>query len=166
MDHPILDVVRDGLADSGNFVAAADAVVVRRSRFLIPARAAHGDLQAAVIDRWGDAFDLLELELLLVRGIMTENDEATPGDAESEGGVGILALHHLFWAGYVAACEVLVLFRQGFSGGALSRWRAVHEITTRAEFISRAGACFNETAESYLERTSGPAASCDYCEPG
>lgn len=31
------------------------------------------------------------------------------------------------------------------------RWRALHEITTRAEFIAQSGAYLDETAESYLD---------------
>ena len=150
MERTILDAARAGLGDSGNFVAAAQALIERQSEFLIPARAAQGSLQATAIDRWTEAFNLLEIHILVSQTIMSEHDEATLTHAETEGRFGVLALHHLYWAGHVVASEVLALFRQGFSAGALARWRALHEITTRAEFISQSGFSLDDTAERYL----------------
>ncbi|HET8981019.1 MAG TPA: DUF5677 domain-containing protein [Solirubrobacteraceae bacterium] len=151
MENAVLDLVREGLGESGDSVAAAWMLIDRRNDFLIPARAAHGTLQAEALDRWAEAFDLLDLELLMFRAVMSEHEETMVNSGEDDVGMGALALNRLFWAGYVTANEVLTLFRAGFSAGALGRWRALHEITTRAELISQAGMFMDDIGERYLE---------------
>ena len=120
----------------------------RRADFLVPLRAEHAELHAAALDQFADAFDALELAILLCRPFAKHIGALTHGD-ESEEGAGEWALAELLRSGILVAGDVLALMRAGYTTGALARWRALHEIATRAEFISGAGEFLLETARRY-----------------
>jgi hypothetical protein len=123
----------------------------RRASFLVPLRAQEADLEGAALDRFASAFDALELAILVCRWLARSwgfwvPDRVGVDRAHS----GEIALMDLFQAGILVAGEVLALLRTGYSTGALARWRALHETTTKAEFISGGGEHLLDTAERYL----------------
>jgi hypothetical protein len=128
---------------------AVSKLLARRDEFLIPLRAGHSELQASALDLFADAFDALELAILLGQPVEARNRWAYY-DYSWEG-AGERALTELFRSGMLAAGEVLVLMRAGYTTGALARWRALHEIATRAEFMSGGGLLLFETAHRYLQ---------------
>lgn len=116
---------------------------------LIRARAAHGKAEGAVIDRYAEPLDALELLRLLVGSMGRLHEQRyEPDDAlkdtidwESE------ALRQIFWTGHLVAAEVVSLLRAGYPSGALARWRALYEVVVRASLLSVAEP---EIAERYV----------------
>jgi hypothetical protein len=153
---PSLQALRRITRDQPDSASAARQLLERRAEFLLPLRAAHAELQASALDRYVDAFDSLELSILLCRSLATFFEGSLPPRSrtaeEALENLGELALLDLFRSGILVAGEVLVLMRSGFETGALARWRALHETTTCAEFISAGGYDLLETARRYLQR--------------
>jgi hypothetical protein len=146
----LLRAVKEVLESDADPAGAVRNLFARRAEFLIPLRAEHAELQASTLDQFADAFDALELAILLGRPL----ERFLGGPAytdDSEEGVGDRTLADLFRSGTLVAGEVLVLMRAGYGTGALARWRALHEIATRAEFISGGGRLLLETARRYVQ---------------
>jgi hypothetical protein len=129
--------------------AALDRFFAARAEFLVPTRAAHGELQASALDRWAEAFDWLDLMILSSAEVVRRHEERVLG--AGQGDWDVTALHYIFWSGQTVAGEVLALLRAGYGTGALARWRALHEAATRAEFIVHACARPAEAARRYLQ---------------
>lgn len=100
----------------------------------------------AVGAHYGEAFDLLEVEIGLAADIgqlaLHHQDEhaQTPATFAS-----IARLHA---AVVLTASEVIELLRAGYAAGATGRWRTLYERAVIGHFISKAG---EETAVRYLE---------------
>ena len=146
----LLQSVGDVLGCDADQVRAVGTLFDRRVEFLLPRRAEHADLLASTLDRFADAFDALELAMVLCSPLEQIRGHGTYDDAESGAGWAHWALTDLFRSGVLVSGEVLALMRAGYSMGALARWRALHEIATRAEFISAGGQLLLPTAERYL----------------
>lgn len=152
-----LDVLRRVMAllqSTGDAADAAAAMWADRAAYLIPLRARAADVEGLSLDRHALAFDALELSIrmcfclaVLNQRHLPERDDLwdVPEDQWFE-----LALGDLFASGILLASEVLALLRAGYTTGALARWRALHETTVKAEFISQGGVHLAETAKRYL----------------
>lgn len=141
------------LADANDPRAESDQLFAERDHFLVPARSAHANLQAAALDRWSDAFDWLEL-LLLASSAVVKHHEAQLFEAVEHEDWGFAAMHSIFWSGHLLAGEVLSLLRAGYSSGALARWRALHEVATRGEFIVNVSPDQQNVGRRFLEHES------------
>jgi hypothetical protein len=131
----------------------ARALFDQRAAFLTPLRAQEADLEGSALDRFASAFDALELAILVCRSLANIWRPRVPDRMDAHSlDWGEIALMDLFQAGILVASEVLALLRTGFSTGALARWRALHETTTKAEFISAGGSeLLLHTAERYIQ---------------
>jgi hypothetical protein len=138
---PALNIVTGALAD-GDDAAAVEELLARRAEVVIPMRACHADTQADIIERWAEAHELLDLLLEL-------SDAVVEVAHSGQSGLRSQILGDIFFAGQAVAREVLTLLRTGHATGALARWRAVHELATRAEFLSRWGQTVDGTLERY-----------------
>lgn len=110
----------------------------------------------AIQQRWGEAFDALELHWLLCRSLGLRHDwewtSTTQRDSPSR-----IALHQLFWTAHHTAAEVLTLLRSGYPAGAIARWRALCELDVRCSLLARGGDeadGVDADVESWLRRTS------------
>jgi hypothetical protein len=103
--------------------------------------------EANLRQEWGDAFDLLETFICIVRETGSEfNEEFRPYAVKSNDYV-FDALIRLHARACQVAFEVLVLLKSGFADGAHARWRTLHEIAVIAMMIAEHG---NQIAERYL----------------
>jgi hypothetical protein len=137
----VLNIITGALT-TGDCDGAVDELVGRRAEVIIPARAAGADAQAQIIERYAEAHELLDLLLELSAAVVDRAHSA-------ERGLRPTLLGNIYAGGRIAAREVLTLLRTGHATGALARWRAVHELTTHAEFLSRFGEAISGTLERY-----------------
>lgn len=152
MAPTLLDALRGELAHEGRVEVAAAGLFERRAAFLVPLRAQHSDVQMGALDQFQDAFDSLELLIVLCRDIARDYEAAWLADVDPATDALTLALRNLFWSGRLVVSEILSLLRAGYGVGAHARWRALHEVATQAEFITGCGGRLAEqTARSYLE---------------
>lgn len=96
---------------------------------------------------WKNPIQLLELQLHLARSSGNElnNELRTHPDQHNQVLVEAMTLLHA--RACQIAAEVLVLLKEGFAEGAMTRWRSLHEVTITLQFIHKHGAT---TAERYL----------------
>ncbi len=97
-------------------------------------------------ERWSEAFELLETLLI----ICTEagdniNNFLRPKAVKEKNLLFDLIVRHHARACHIAQ-EILCLLQNGFADAAHSRWRALHEVTATAMFISKHG---KECAERF-----------------
>lgn len=98
-------------------------------------------------DRWGEGFDLLESFLYFSLETGSKFNQVHREEAAANGDYVFDALVRLHARGCRIAREILTLLQSGYIDGALARWRALHETTAVAMFISENG---QDTAERYL----------------
>ena len=132
-----VDVLLDGLA------AHHDIVLFERQREL-------EGFYYRYHSQWGTLFQSLEFAILAHEGagvlFKQHHDVKYPSDEEKSFQYSALILLHA--RACQVAREVLVLVRAGYADGALSRWRALYEMATVAEFIKEHS---DETAERFLK---------------
>ena len=98
------------------------------------------------IQRWKDAFDLLETHIVVCTEAGDDLNSSCRSTAVEEDDIvfDCLVRHH------ARACqisqEILFLLKNGYADAAHARWRALHEVTTTAYFISKHG---KECAERF-----------------
>ncbi|GAB3680548.1 hypothetical protein GCM10028857_03410 [Salinarchaeum chitinilyticum] len=95
-------------------------------------------------DVWGEAIDLLEL--LTVRSAEIGR-QITSERLPPEQDPLFAALAHLHSRACQFAFEIVTLLRSGYPGGALARWRSLHEAVATMAFIEENG---EEMAEKYM----------------
>lgn len=90
-------------------------------------------------DRWQDAFDLLEICVILCTEV-GENFNKTyrPTAVKQQDIVFDVLIRHHARACHIGQ-EILCLLKAGFPDGAHARWRALHEVTATAIFIAKHG---------------------------
>ncbi len=98
------------------------------------------------IERWKDAFDILETQIV----ICTEAGEGFNNSYRSEAAVNDDLVFDIVVRHHARAChisqEILCLLKSGFADAAHARWRALHEVTATALFIAKHG---KECAERF-----------------
>lgn len=109
-------------------------------------RTLHSDFCERNIKRWQPAFDLLETFIV----ICTEagenfNHSYRPKAVEKNDATFDIVVRHHARACHIAQ-EILCLLKNGFADGAHARWRALHEVTATAMFVSKHG---QECAERF-----------------
>ncbi|MBR1208748.1 MULTISPECIES: DUF5677 domain-containing protein [unclassified Bradyrhizobium] len=87
------------------------------------------------IQRWREAFDLIELlwDLTEERGSKFNEDERPRIVAERDHRCE--ALIHIHARSLLVASEAICLMKSGFPDGALGRWRTLHELRVIAAFL-------------------------------
>ncbi len=110
-------------------------------------RALHSQFVERNYSRWQEAFDLLELLIeVAVEAGESFNKRIRP-QAVEEGDVTFDTVVRLHAKGCLIGKEILALLFNGYADGAHARWRALHEISVTAMFLSHHGA---DATERYL----------------
>ena len=99
---------------------------------------------------WGDSLDLLAGLLSESRTLGERFSELEWGRARKSNDPVFYVLMHLHANACLVASEVLALLDSGHAGGAIARWRSLHEVGTYAAFILKHGA---KTAERYVRHS-------------
>jgi hypothetical protein len=133
MSNRLLDALRVELSENRGTELAAANLFERRSAFLTKLRVEHSELQMRALDRFQQAFDALELLIMLCGEIASDYEATWVVDLDPATDATTLALRNLFWSGHLIAGETLSLLRAGYTVGALARWRALHEVATQSE---------------------------------
>lgn len=97
--------------------------------------------------RWKPAFDQLEAIIKLVTEISGYNDRELRPEAVESGDYVFESVAHLLPRAILVSQEVMCLLRGGYPDGALTRWRALHELNVTAHFIAKHG---DDVARDYL----------------
>lgn len=97
---------------------------------------------------WGTAFDLLEMQLVIVRESAEYILKRYREDSDFEKDLVLETILLLHSRSCQIAGEVIVLLKNGYADGAIARWRSLHEITVVASFIADKND--PELAERYL----------------
>ena len=98
------------------------------------------------IERWKEAFDILETHIVICTEAGEEFNNSYRSEAVENDDIvfDIIVRHH------ARAChisqEILCLLKSGFADAAHARWRALHEVTATALFIAKHG---KECAERF-----------------
>jgi hypothetical protein len=91
------------------------------------------------INRWSNAFDILETHIVIcTEGGEEFNNSYRPKAVEENDLVFDLVVRHHARACHIAQ-EILCLLKNGFADAAHARWRALHEVTATAMFIAKHG---------------------------
>ncbi len=99
--------------------------------------------------RWKQAFDVFEILIQIC--IQSGNYLKNSASLEQREGVFFFVIFKLHTRAIQIANEILILLKGGFSEGALTRWRSLHEIVVTAHYI-REGGC--ELAIRYLDHSN------------
>ncbi len=113
--------------------------------------------------RWGKGFDLLEmLQMICVESGEVFNKSYRPSAVKNQD-ILFEALIRIHARACHVTSEILCLLKNGYSDGAHSRWRTLHELTVTAFFISKHGKL---AAEHFLahEIVENYKAMCQYNE--
>ncbi|WP_373032923.1 DUF5677 domain-containing protein [Sulfurovum sp.] len=98
------------------------------------------------INRWSNAFDILEMHIVICTEAGEDfNNSYRPQAVEENNLVFDLVVRHHARACHIAQ-EILCLLKNGFADAAHARWRALHEVTATAMFIAKHG---QECAERF-----------------
>jgi hypothetical protein len=97
--------------------------------------------------RWGNAFDRLELLLAFCQQVGADVFERTQGHPEKQAPPRFVALSGLHAVGCRTGSEILALLKSGHAAGAMARWRTLHEHAVVAQFIDEQG---GDTAERFV----------------
>jgi hypothetical protein len=119
---------------------AADRLAARAPELLAAPRMWKADGLETLREVWGEALDVCELVIdgcVEVCGLFHGRYH---GRAEAEDEQRFLVLRDLFQRGHDAAWEAHVLLSHGAPGGALARWRTVHELNVVSGFIRQGDA--------------------------
>ncbi len=117
---------------------------------LIDYAALRAGFEIRLRDPWGPAFDRFEALLVSAREAGERFTERHADKAAAEGDDGdalFNALARLHVRAVRVADEVFSLLRSGHAGGALARWRTLHEIAVVMAFLAEHGP---DLAERYL----------------
>jgi hypothetical protein len=136
----IWDALQEWRATGTEPGEAADRLAARVSELLAAPRIWKADGLKALRDVWGEGLDGCELVIdgcVEVCGLFHGRYH---GRAEVEDEQRFLVLRDLFQRGHDAAWEAHVLLSHGAPGGALARWRTVHELNVVSAFIRRGDA--------------------------
>jgi hypothetical protein len=97
--------------------------------------------------RWRKAFELLELMWLISEEVGAKLNQKYRPQAALDKDYLFEALAYLHSRSLLVTREVICLMHGGFSDGAMSRWRTLHELATTASFLRKHG---GEVAHRYL----------------
>ena len=117
---------------------------------LIDYAALRAGFEIRLRDPWGPAFDGLQALIVTAREsgerfVALHGEEAAA--ERPDGDLPFNALARLHARALTVAEEVFALLRAGFAGGAMARWRTLHEIAVVMAFLAEKG---HELAERYL----------------
>lgn len=149
------DPEKAGEIDIGKIISdttPAMARVIKKSliestqKMLEEHRSLSAEFVARNIDRWKDAFDLLETLVVICTESGEEFNKSYRPKAVSDNDLVFdLVVRHHARACHIAQ-EILCLLKSGFPDAAHARWRALHEVTATAMFIAKHG---KECAERF-----------------
>ena len=146
------DALRDLLVHTAR--ATAESVVenlhAATPAMLIDYAALRAGFEIRLRDPWGPAFDRYEVLVVAAReaGERFIERHAKEAGAESDDGDPLFnALARLHARAVRVADEVFSLLRSGHAGGAMARWRTLHEIAVVMAFVAEHG---RDLAERYL----------------
>lgn len=148
-----MDGVLDYVVLHHDEAVVTDLLLETRDTLLLRRRGELARKQAARLDRFGEAFDLLEFMVMLATELH-EVDGVSGLVEQREGKEISIVRWMLLELGVQAASDILTLLRAGSAPGAMTRWRALHEVTVRAEFFETSGDAKNELAVRYLMHES------------
>lgn len=134
-EEGLYTTLRAALEEHASADEAARSLVGEASALLVARRAGIAEFEAAVLDRWGVAFDAFELLLSACLAIGVAWEDRHGQAAAEEDDQRVRALREFWAASCLAGSEVLVLLRSGHAGGAFARWRTLHELAVLAVFI-------------------------------
>ena len=98
------------------------------------------------IERWKEAFDILETHIVICTEAGEEFNSSYRSEAvENDDIVFDIVVRHHARACHISQ-EILCLLKSGFADAAHARWRALHEVTATALFIAKHG---KECAERF-----------------
>jgi hypothetical protein len=103
---------------------------------LLAIRSRHSDVQARLVDEWGDAFDYYEVLLAACLGTGLAYESEHGERAKRDGDARFLVLAMLLARACLTAGEVLALMRSGFGPGAFGLWHRLHETQVEAKFVA------------------------------
>lgn len=111
-------------------------------------RKMHDEFVLRNVTRWQEGIDLLELQIaLLVEAAQSLSDHDRPPSSEDQELLyGLIVRLHA--KGCLIGSEILSLIKNGYPDGAHARWRALHEITVTAMFLSMQG---ETIAQRYID---------------
>lgn len=150
------DIGEEGLRDLLVHTARATAESVVEElhaatpAMLIDYTALRASFEIRLRDPWGPAFDRFEALLVSAREAGERFMERHADEAAAEGDDGdalFNALARLHARAVRVADEVFSLLRSGHAGGAMARWRTLHEIAVVMAFLAEHG---HDLAERYL----------------
>ena len=98
------------------------------------------------IDRWGKGFDLLETHIVICTEAGEEFNSSYRKAAVEDGDIVFDLVVRLHARACQISQEILCLLKSGYADAAHARWRALHEVSVTARFISKHG---RECAERF-----------------
>lgn len=144
-DNPLARAMPEIIDESAEVMAAE---LKRAAPKMLRERRANLKRYSQVIDEyWGEAFDLLEVVIVIAFETGVDFLESYAEEAEAEQDLVFYVLSRLQIRACRIAEEVAVLLKAGYGQGAHARWRALHEVVVVAYFIADHG---EEVARRYL----------------
>jgi hypothetical protein len=136
-EHETEALVRAAAKEFGDAVLAN--LSARVSTIAIDSGAERAAFETLLRDPWGPAFDALQALIVVaressVRIVERDAGEANAGDAPRATQFGAMVRLHV--RALRVAEEVFALLRAGFAGGAMARWRTLHEIAVVMAFLA------------------------------
>lgn len=119
-----------------------------RDRYLNSIRNRKAGFETRLRKRWGGALDLLEQFIHINIELGEETVQNREDAISSDGDYVFEALARLHARACQISNEVYTLLESGYADGAQSRWRALHEVSIVASFISQEG---EDMAERFLD---------------
>lgn len=111
-------------------------------------RTHHAEFVERNISRWQNGFDRLELLIeIAIEAGESFNKRLRP-DAAERGDLLFDVIVRLHAKGCLISKEVLSLLKNGYADGAHARWRALHELSVTAMFLTKHGA---DAVSSYMD---------------
>ena len=110
-------------------------------------RVLHVEFIERNVCRWKEGFDLLELQIeIAIEAGESFNDRLRP-QAALDGDLLFDLLVRLHAKGCLISIEILMLLKNGYADGAHARWRALHELSVTARFLTTHG---KDAAQRYV----------------
>ena len=111
-------------------------------------RVLHVEFIERNVCRWKEGFDLLELQIeIAIEAGESFNDRLRP-QAALDGDLLFDLLVRLHAKGCLISKEILMLLKNGYADGAHARWRALHELSVTARFLTTHG---KDAAQRYVD---------------
>jgi hypothetical protein len=148
-DDELTRLIRDAVVTASRDSAKSLARKLRDNGpdMLKARRADRVEFEERLASRWGAAFDLAEMAMVVAYEAGEAFHKKHWKKAEAENDLVFAALVRLHARACRISEEVLVLLKSGFGQAAMARWRVLHEVTAVAFFIKQHG---QETAERYF----------------